>query len=72
MKHLYSNLGGNSSVRAYEILPSAINVQFMDGRWYSYSYSKAGRMHVENMKTLANRGQGLCSYIQHNVKYLYD
>lgn len=72
MINVYSNLGGNSSVRAYEILPTAIRVQFNDGRWYSYSYSKAGRNHVENMKRLANEGIGLCSYIQRQAKYLYD
>ena len=69
---IYKNLGGNSSVRAYEIMPTSIRVQFDGGKWYSYSYSKAGRMHVENMKTLAQRGIGLCSYIQRQAKYLYD
>ena len=72
MVNRYSNLGGNSSVVAYEILPFAINVQFKDGRWYRYSYAKAGRLNVERMKDLAIRGIGLCSYIQRNVKYLYD
>lgn len=72
MVNVYLNLGGNSSVRAYEILPYSIRVQFNNGKWYSYSYSKAGRTHVENMKVLANDGVGLCSYIQRNVKYLYD
>lgn len=72
MVYFYSNLGGNSSVKAYEILPSSIKVQFNDGRWYSYSYNKAGITHVENMKRLASNGVGLCSYIQRNVKYLYD
>lgn len=72
MVNRYSNLGGNSSVAAYEILPYAINIQFQDGRWYRYSYSKAGKSNVENMKALAQRGIGLCSYIQRYVKYLYD
>lgn len=72
MINVYRNLGGNSSVRAYEILPTSIRVQFNDGRWYSYSYSRAGKIHVENMKNLANNGIGLCSYIQRQVKYLYD
>lgn len=72
MKKIYSNLGGNSSVTAYEIQPCSINVQFNGGRWYSYSYSKAGMTHVENMKKLATQGVGLCSYIQRKAKYLYD
>ena len=72
MIEFYSNLGGNSSVRAYEIMPTAIRVQFYNGKWYTYSYSKAGRDHVEQMKLLACNGMGLCSYIQRNVKFLYD
>ena len=68
----YANLGGNSSVRAYEIFSSSINVQFSDGRWCKYSCTKAGRTHVEDMKTLAERGIGLCSYIQRNARFLYD
>lgn len=72
MINTYSNLGGNSSVVAYEILPFSINVQFKGGRWYRYSYAKAGRLNVENMKSLAIKGIGLCSYIQLNVKNLYD
>lgn len=69
---IYKNLGGNSAVRAYEIMPTSIRVQFDGGKWYSYSYSKAGRTHVENMTALAIEGIGLCSYIQRQAKYLYD
>lgn len=72
MINVYKNLGGNSSVSAYEILPSSIRVQFNNGSWYSYSYAKAGMSHVEAMKSLAMNGVGLCSYIQRNVKFLYD
>ena len=68
----YKNLGGNSSVIAYEILPNAIKVCFKGGKWYSYSYAKAGRPHVEYMKKIADRGFGLCSYIQRTVRNLYD
>ncbi len=72
MVEFYSNLGGNSNVRAYEIMPTTIRVQFNNGKWYTYSYSKAGGDHVEQMKLLARNGIGLCSYIQRNVKFLYD
>ena len=71
MINTYANLGGNSSVLAYEILPTSIRVQFKGGKWYSYSFSKAGHTHVDNMKELAENGVGLCSYIQRNAKYLY-
>lgn len=59
-------------MKAYEILPTAIRVQFKDGKWYSYSYSSAGMAHVEQMKILAESGVGLNSYIQRKVRKLYD
>lgn len=68
----YLNLNGNSSVRFYSIEPTRITVVFKDGRPYSYSYGRAGRDNVEQMKTLANRGAGLCSFIQRHVRTLYD
>lgn len=72
MINSYLNLGGNSSIIAYEILPNAIKVCFKGGKWYSYSYAKAGKSHVEHMKNLAHRGFGLCSYIRKIVRDLYD
>lgn len=67
----YLNYGGNSSVVAYEIYADSIAVQFKDGRWYTYSYASAGIDNVERMKQLARNGQGLCSFIQHKVKFKY-
>ena len=71
MEH-YGNLSGDSGVYAYEIGSSYIVVQFNTGATYRYSYAKAGNYHVEQMKQLARRGSGLNSYINRNVKYLYD
>jgi hypothetical protein len=69
----YSNLNGDSNVYSFEIGADYIRVQFINGsRVYRYSYSKTGRMHVEQMKMLALSGRGLNSYINKNVKYLYD
>lgn len=69
----YKNKGGNSNVEAYEIGPTYIRVRFFGNpRVYKYSYFKAGMTHVEEMKALANRGQGLNSYILLYCKYLYD
>lgn len=68
----YKNLNGHSGVRGYEIYPERIEVQFSDGRIYSYSYKRAGERRVENMKVLACQGYGLNSYINRYVKYLYD
>ncbi|MCL2311779.1 MAG: hypothetical protein FWC41_04725 [Firmicutes bacterium] len=69
----YSNIGRDSGVSAYEIGTDYIKVKFSGtGRTYTYSYRKAGDHHVENMKKLAQSGNGLNSYINRNVKHLYD
>lgn len=44
----------------------------MGGKPYSYSYNRAGRENVEEMKRLANNGAGLSAYITRNVRFLYD
>lgn len=69
----YLNKSGKSGVKAYEILPTAIRVQFIkSGKWYSYSYTSAGMAHVEQMKKLALSGIGLNSFIQRWVGPMYD
>lgn len=69
----YRNLNGDSGVSAFEIGNNYIQVQFSGkARKYTYSYSKAGEYHVEQMKMLALRGRGLNSYINKYVKNLYD
>ena len=62
----------NSGVEQYEIGEDYIKIKFYDGKMFTYSYQKAGTIHVENMKELALRGRGLCTYINQNTKYLYD
>jgi hypothetical protein len=64
----YSNFGGNSGVSYYEYGADYINVKFSTGKVYTYSYSSAGSYHIERMKTLADQGRGLNSYIMKNVK----
>lgn len=68
----YANLNGNSNVIAFEIGNTWINVQFATESPYTYSYQKAGEIHVERMKVLAREGRGLNSYIMLNCKYSYD
>ena len=70
----YRNLGGNSGVSGFEIGPGYIKVKFT-GTAQTYTYSsngRAGSHHVEQMKTLAQRGSGLNSYINRYAKNLYD
>lgn len=69
----YRNSSGGSGVSAYEIGVDHILVKFSGtARVYRYSYRRAGQHHVENMKRLAKSGSGLNSYINTNVKNLYD
>ena len=66
------NRSGDSGVSGYEIGFDYIRVRFGNARVYTYSYLRAGSLHVERMKVLAQRGSGLNSYINLHVKNLYD
>lgn len=69
----YRDIDGDSGVLAYDLGAEYIDVQFKGtSRIYRYSYHKAGKENVETMKALAKRGNGLNSFINTNVKYLYD
>ena len=67
----YKNLGGDSGVSAYEIGDQCIKVQFRDGSVYLYTYQSAGAGNIERMKSLADAGQGLNSFIGLVVKKGY-
>lgn len=67
----YSNKGRDSGILAYEISLSEISVKFSDGSVYRYSYDSAGRDNVEQMKKLAQQGEGLNSFINKYVKFKY-
>jgi len=67
----YANLGGNSAIETYEIGDDSITVGFKGNSEYLYNYSKPGRSHVEEMKKLAQAGQGLNSYIGKFVRKNY-
>lgn len=69
----YGNAGGDSGISAYEIGADYVSVQFSNtGKVYTYSYGRAGKSHVDQMKILARNGSGLNSYIMRNVKSLFD
>ena len=68
----YKNLSRDSSVYAYKIGMNYIDVQFNDGSIYRYSYKSAGASNVEQMKRYAQAGDGLGSFIQRNVRKLYE
>lgn len=69
----YKNLSGNSGVRAWETGEDHILVWFLGKEEpYRYSYAKAGKRHVNRMKTLALKGVGLSTYISRFTRELFD
>ena len=67
--------GGNAKkhgVRAYEIGPDSIDVEFTSGWIYHFSYQKPGQPRVEKMKQLAEAGQGLSTFISKHVKNRFE
>lgn len=67
----YKNLSGDSGVSAYEIGDDYIKVEFSDGSLYLYNYESAGSQNIEHMKTLAENGSGLNSFINTTVRKNY-
>jgi hypothetical protein len=69
----YKNSSGRSNIDSFEIGNDFIKIKF-NGTYkvYSYSFGRAGRNHVDNMKSLAIKGSGLNGYINSFVKYLSD
>ena len=67
----YIDINGDSGVAYYENGADYIKVQFKDGSVYNYTYSSAGQTNIENMKKLAELGDGLNSYINKYARKLY-
>lgn len=67
----YLNLSGNSGVAAYALAPQSILVMFWNGAVYCYTYKSAGQENVEEMKRLAQVGQGLNTFINTTVRQDY-
>lgn len=53
----------DSGISAYENGKDYIKIQFKDGSVYLYSYASAGSHCINQMKILAERGDGLNAYI---------
>jgi len=68
----YRNLEGHSGVLAFDIRADAIEIRFVGGDVYTYSYRKPGKAHVEAMKALALAGRGLSTYISQHVRDEYE
>ena len=68
----YRNIAGSSGVKAFEIGPDYITIEFSDGSTYRYTYASAGRENVEHMKGLAEAGQGLNAFLSTTVSKLFE
>lgn len=68
----YKNLSNESGVEKYEILPDGIRVQWVGGDIYYYSNTSTGTEHITQMKSLAEKGRGLATYISQNVRENYE
>lgn len=53
----------DSRVESYELGDNFIRIHFEQGGVYNYTYSDVGKDRVDRMKTLAQKGDGLQSYI---------
>jgi hypothetical protein len=69
----YKDVDGDSGEIRYDYGPDWIEVEFERGstRRYRYTYSSAGSAHIEEMKRLADAGEGLNAYLTKDVARLY-
>ncbi|NNN04354.1 MAG: hypothetical protein HKL90_00490 [Elusimicrobia bacterium] len=64
----YKNLSGSSTVLKYEIKKDGLTIRFADHTVYRYTNQSAGPENIRKMKTLANAGKGLGTFITANLK----
>ncbi len=64
----YKNLDRNSNIIHYEIGDKHIIVHFATGYWKHYTYTEmsAGEAVIQRMQELAEKGEGLHTYIRKN------
>ena len=67
----YKNVSGKSGVASYEIYEDAIVVTFHAGGPYLYNNEAPGKALVEEIKRLAEAGEGLNTFINQHVKKNY-
>jgi len=67
----YEDRSGRGGITGYENLPDGIILEFRYKDQYLYDYSQPGKEHVEQMKTLAEKGKGLTTYVNQNIRGNY-
>lgn len=68
----YMDISGRSGIEGYDLFDDAITVYFKDGRQYNYSELSAGKYEVDQMKQLAEQGEGLNAFINKITKFSYE
>ena len=68
----YRNLDGRSGVLAYATTADSITLTFVDGKRYVYGAQRPGRAIVDHMKSLAQAGRGLSTYVSQHVRDNYE
>lgn len=68
----YRNHSGTSGISAFEIGEDFIDVKFVDGDIYRYSWRRPGARDVQHMKELALRGEGLATFISRHIRNRYE
>lgn len=64
----YRNINNNSDIEGYECGEDWIFIIFTNGDHDKYTYGCVGYYNLEKMKKLADRGSGLNSFINLNIK----
>ena len=62
----YVDKNGDSGISDYEYDNNQIKIKFKFGKTYTYPSSKVGLTHFNNMRKLADAGDGLNAYINTN------
>jgi hypothetical protein len=68
----YKALNIDTGVIAYEISTDSITIKFRDGSEYLYTNKSAGKSTIAEMKLLAQKGEGLTTYINKRVREHYQ
>ena len=72
MKIPYKSSSPKTGIATYEILDSAIILEFQDRKnRYLYNSAKPGAKHVAAMIELAKSGKGLSTYVNQQVRENY-
>jgi hypothetical protein len=67
----YKDLSGSAGVTGYKFVANGIILQFKHKELYLYDASIPGKHHIAQMKILAEKGSGLTTYVNQNIRDNY-